>query len=317
MTGVVPVVPGSGRGDIPVPAAGLVRAARRAEAGIGYMLAAPAFLLLVGLILGPSLAVFVLALTDWQFGASSLSFIGLQNFQELVTDPAFRASFVNTVTYVAVVVPGSLVLGLVVALLIEAGPGFRAFYRAVHFLPVMATLAAMAMAWEALLHPTIGLVNQFLGGLGLPKPNWLSDRSLVLSTLCVIGIWQHLGYAMVLFLAGLKAIPRDLYEAAEADGADSILDRFFTVTFPMLGPVTMFLIIIVSLKAFETFDTVKILTQGGPGNASELLLHTLYVESFEFFRTGYGAAMTVVFLIIVVSLTLFQARFLDRRVHYS
>ena len=122
---------------------------------------------------------------------------------------------------------------------------------------------------------------------------------------------------MVLFIAGLKAIPRDLYEAADIDGADRPLDRFCTVTFPLLGPVTMFLVIVVSIKAFETFDTVAILTRGGPGHASELLLHTLYVESFQFFRTGYGSAMTVVFLFVVVLLTLLQARVLDKRTHYS
>ena len=299
------------------PAAVSVARVESTEAKTGYALASPAFLLMVLLLLGPALAVFVIAVTDWQFGSRSLSFVGLDNFQELFADRVFRASFFNTLIYVAVVVPGTLVLGLAIALLIESGSSFRAFYRAAHFLPVMATLAAMAIAWEALLHPTIGLVNQVLGDLGFGRPNWLRDQDLVLPTLCVIGIWQHLGFAMVLFLAGLKAIPQDLYDAAEIDGADGWLDRLITVTLPMLGPVSMFVLIVVALRAFEVFDTVRILTQGGPGTASEMLLHTLYVESFEFFRTGYGAAMTVVFLAIVVTLTLTQARALDRKVHYG
>ncbi|MGY3424588.1 ABC-type sugar transport system permease subunit [Bradyrhizobium sp. F1.13.4] len=122
---------------------------------------------------------------------------------------------------------------------------------------------------------------------------------------------------MVLFLAGLKSIPRDLYDAAEIDGADLWLDRFRTVTLPMLGPVLMFVVIVVALRAFEAFDTVKVLTKGGPGHASDVLLYTLYRESFEYLRTGYGAAVAVVFLVIVVALTLIQARVMDKRVHYQ
>lgn len=290
---------------------------RMAEAVSGYMLATPAFVLLILFMLGPAVAVFVIAVSDWQFGAQTMAFIGLDNFRSMVADPVFRASFINTVIYVAIVVPGTVILGLAIAMLIEAGSTFRTFYRAAHFLPVMATLAAMAIVWEAMLHPTIGLVNQLLGEIGIPTPNWLRDRSTVLPTLAVIGIWQHLGFTMVLFLAGLKAIPQDLYDAAEVDGADSTIDRLFTVTLPMLGPVMMFVLILTALRSFQVFDTVKILTQGGPNNASEVLLHTLYVESFEFFRTGYGAAMTVVFLVIIVTLTLTQAKILDKRVHYS
>src|SRR5262249_7807356 len=157
----------------------------------------------------------------------------------------------------------------------------RRFYRAVHFLPFMATLAAMSIAWEALLHPTIGLVNQTFRAIGLPTANWLRDEATVLPVLGVISIWQNLGFAMVLFLAGLKSLPQDLYDAADVDGADSVLDRVRTVTLPLLGPVTMFVVIVVALRAFQVFDTVKVLTQGGPGKASEMLLHTLYVESFE------------------------------------
>ncbi|WP_246777069.1 carbohydrate ABC transporter permease [Microvirga sp. VF16] len=281
------------------------------------MLAGPALVLLVGLFFLPVFAVVGIALTDWQFGARTLSFVGLANFHEVFADAGFRASFLNTILYVALVVPGTIVLGLVIALLIESGQSCRAFYRAIHFLPFMATLTAMAIAWEALLHPTIGLVNQTLAGLGIPSANWLRDEGTVLPVLAVIGIWQNLGYAMVLFLAGLKAIPQDLYDAADIDGADRWLDRLTTVTLPMLGPVSMFVFIVVALRAFETFDTVQILTQGGPGHASEMLLFTLYRESFEYLRTGYGAAVAVVFLVIVVALTLIQARVMDKKVHYQ
>lgn len=175
----------------------------------------------------------------------------------------------------------------------------------------------MAISWEALLHPTIGLVNQSFATLGLPVANWLRDETTVLPVLAVIGIWQNLGYTMVLFLAGLKSIPLDLYDAADVDGADHWLDRLRTVTIPMLGPVSMFVVIVVALRAFETFDTIQILTQGAPGHSSEMLLYTIYRESFEYLRAGYGAAVAIVFLAIVVALTLLQARVMEKRVHYQ
>ena len=287
------------------------------EAILGYALFGPALVLLFALQLIPGAAVFLVALTDWQFGAPDLSFVGFENFIALFADPTFRVSLGNTVLYSLVVVPGTVALGLLLALAIEGSGALKPLYRAAHFLPVMATMAAMALAWEALLHPTIGMVNQLVGVVGIGPRNWLHDPDLVLPVLMVLGIWQHVGLTLVLFLAGLKGIPRDLYDAADVDGADGPLDRFLSVTWPMLGPVTMFVVIIIALRAFELFDTVKVLTKGGPGTSSEVLLHTLYVESFEYLRTGYGAAVTVVFLVIVLSLTWLQARVMDRRVHYQ
>lgn len=294
-----------------------VRRHRLLEAITAWALAGPALVLLVVLFFLPAVGVFLIALTDWQFGASSLSFVGLANFREVFADEDFRTSLANTVIYVLIVIPGTVLLGLGIALLIESGKSLRTFYRAIHFLPFMATLSAMAIAWEALLHPTIGLVNQTLAALGVPTANWLRDENTVLPVMAVIGIWQNLGFAMVLFLAGLKSIPQDLYDAADVDGADVWLDRLRTVTIPLLGPVTMFVVIVVALRAFEAFDTIQILTQGGPGHASEVLLYTLYRESFQYLRTGYGAAIAVVFLTIVVALTLIQARVMDRKVHYQ
>ncbi|PJG51479.1 ABC transporter permease [Bradyrhizobium forestalis] len=300
-----------------IPATPPARAPAVAQTLVAWGLAGPAVFFLLVLFLLPVTGVFVIALSDWQFGARSLSFVGFANFREVFVDAGFRASLLNSVVYVLIVVPGSVILGLMIAVLIESGRSLRSFYRAIHFLPFMATLAAMAIAWEALLHPTIGFVNQALAVIGLPTANWLRDENTALPVLAIIGIWQNLGYAMVLFLAGLKSIPQDLYDAADVDGADLWLDRLCIVTLPMLGPVSMFVVIVVAVRAFEPFDAVKVLTQGGPGHASEMLLYTLYRESFEYLRTGFGAAVAVVFLAIVVTLTLVQARIMGNRVHYQ
>jgi multiple sugar transport system permease protein len=292
-------------------------AKRSGENGLGWLAVSPALLLLIGLLFGPVAAVMFFSLTDWQLGSVTFHFIGTANFRTLFTDPTFWKALRNTLVYAALVVPGTVLLGLVVALLIEASPGLRGFYRATHFLPVMSTMSAMAIVWGTMLHPTIGLVNRALGAMGISSVNWLRDERTALLALAVIGIWQGFGFAMVLFVSGLKAVPQQLYDAAAVDGADGVLDRLRIVTLPMLGPVTMFVVILTATRSFEVFDSVRVLTQGGPNYASEVLLHRLYTESFDFLRMGYGAALTVVYLAIVVLLTLTQARLLERRVHYS
>jgi multiple sugar transport system permease protein len=289
---------------------------RSREATLGWLAVSPALALLIGLLFGPAVAVILFSFTDWQLGSASVHLVGLANFKTLFADPVFWKALTNTCVYVAIVVPGTVGLGLLVALLVEASPGLRAFYRAAHFLPVMATLSAMAVVWGTLLHPTIGAVNQALAAFGIAGVNWLRDEGTVLLALAVIGIWQGFGFAMVLFVSGLKAVPRELYDAAAIDGADGTIDRLRLVTLPMLAPVTMFVVILTASRAFEVFDSVRVLTKGGPHYASEVLLNRLYSESFDYLRTGYGAALTVVYLAIVVGLTLTQARLIERRVHY-
>ena len=280
-------------------------------------LAGPAAALIVVFLLAPLVCIALLSLTDYQLGASTLRLVGLQNYNEMFGDRVFRRSLENTLIYVAVVVPVSVGLGLGAALLIEAGASLRAFYRTVFFLPVMATLIAMAIVWEFALHPQLGLVNLTLKWAGFAGLDWLQDRRVVLYTLAGIGIWQSVGFNMVLFMAGLQGIPKDLYEAAAVDGVSSAWERFRTVTWPMLGPVSLFVVVITAIRSFQVFDTVQVMTKGGPNRASEVLLYTMYSEGFEFFRSGYAAAVTMVFLAFVLALSLLKTWFLDRRVHYA
>jgi multiple sugar transport system permease protein len=293
------------------------RRRRRREALAALGLAGPATLLLFLLLLGPTLAVVLLSLTDWQFGARTLRVVGLANYAELFGDRVFRLSLRNTLIYVAITVPMSVVLGLGIALLIESRASLQGFYRTVYFLPVTATLIAMAVVWEFLFHPNIGLVNLLLARVGVVGPHWLNNPSTALFALAAIGVWQSLGMNVVLFLAGLKSVPRDLYDAASVDGADGAFERFRRVTWPMLGPTLMFVLVIMAIRSFQVFDTVAVLTQGGPVKSTEVLLYTMYTEGFTYFRSGYGAAVAVVFLAFVLALTLIQARILDRRVHYA
>jgi multiple sugar transport system permease protein len=257
-----------------------------------------------------------LSATDWQFGAKSLRLVCLDNYVALARDRVFWVSLSNTLVYVAVVVPASVLLGLATALLIEASPAGRSWYRAVYFLPVTATLIAMSVVWEFILHPSVGLLNLALEAVGIQGTDWLKNSRTALYSLCGIGIWQALGLNMVLYMAGLTAIPADLYEAAAVDGVASPWERFRRVTWPMLGPTSLFVMVITAIRSFQVFDTVQVLTEGGPNKATEVLLHTMFREGFGFFRTGYASAVTVVFLAFVLGLTLLQARVLERKVHY-
>jgi multiple sugar transport system permease protein len=291
--------------------------AERHEARNALILSAPALILLLLFIVLPVAGVVFLSFTDFELGYSGFKFVGMENYTELLTDRTFRQSLWNTTVYTAIVAPVSIFMALGLAMLIEAEGIGRSFFRTAYFLPVASLLVAMATVWQYLFHPTIGPVNQFLALLGLPGPNWLGSAGTVLYSLSIIGVWQSVGFNLVLFLAGLTAIPRELYSAAEVDGAKSAFDRFRLVTWPMLGPTTLFVTTISIINAVKVFETVKTLTEGGPNKSSEVLLFTIYQEGFVYLRVGYASALTVVFLAILVVLTFIQYRVQDKQVHYA
>ena len=283
-------------------------------AGCGF--AVPAFILLLLTNLVPLAALLYLSFTNYELGAIDTRFLGLDNFHKALGDPVFRRSLGNTFAYVAMVIPGAVGLGLLIAVLLHRRKRTRSIYEVIYFLPVTSTLIAMATVWQFILHPALGPVNGALRALGFGEIAFLSEPAYVLPTLAAIGIWQLVGFNMVLFLAGLSAIPRDLYEAAEIDGCRSGIDRFLTITWPLLGPTTMFVIVTTSITAFKVFDTVAVMTRGGPMGASEVLLYAIYLEGYQYFHMGYAAALTLIFLAFVLLFSIFQTFVLDRRVHY-
>jgi multiple sugar transport system permease protein len=310
-----------------------------------YVFVAPAVVLMGLLLIAPVFIAAILSFTDYSLGADGFSWVGLKNYIDLFTRARYRQMLLTTGTYVGVVVPLSVALGLGAALLIHSLRRFGALYRTVYFLPVMAALLAMAIVWEFALHPTVGLVNQLLAsGCGgwvervlswgwLPGvdgatawyptacregfPLWLGDPDLALGTLCFVGIWQAFGFNMVLYLAGLTGVPRDLYQAAAMDGATDAWDRFRLVTWPMLGPTTVFVVTITTIRSFQVFDTVEALTQGGPAQSTYVMMYALYEKAIGQNLVGMGSAITMVFLVFVLILTILQRHFVERKVHYS
>lgn len=284
---------------------------------LGTMLSLPAVFLMFLLLIGPLCVVALMSFTDYSLGDEEYSWVGGATYAEMFGDTTFRKAIRNTLIYVAVVIPGSIGLGLAAALLIESLTRGKAFWRAVYFLPVMSTLIAMAVVWEFMLNAKFGMISQLLMLFGVEAKSWLQEPATALPALCLIAIWQAMGFNMVLFMAGLTAVPRELYHAAEIDGARSAWDRFLLVTWPLLAPVTMFVAIITAIRSFQVFDTVHVLTKGGPDNASMVLVYQIYQEGFEFFRSSYAAALTIVFLFFIFALTLIKVFGIERKVHYK
>ncbi len=305
---------------------------------------APAVILMAVILILPVFVAGILSFTDYNLGSPSFEWVGWKNYEALTKYRSYNKMFTASLTYVLVVVPVSVLLGLGAALLISSVRFGGDFYKAIFFLPVMATLLAMAIAWEFALDPVVGMVNDFLRNgcdvgwwhslltgswLGLNPadswygnscvermPNWLGDRKYALSTISFIGIWQAFGFNMVLYLAGLTGVPRDLYNAAEMDGANSAWERFRLVTWPMLGPTHVFVVTITSIRSFQVFDTVEALTRGGPSKSTYLMVYAMFEKGVKQNLIGMGSAITIVFLAFVLMITLTQVYFVNRRVHY-
>jgi multiple sugar transport system permease protein len=284
-----------------------------AQRRAGLVLSAPAATLLVIILLLPSSAVLLLSLTDYTLGEGAPEFVGLASYKAILSDPVFRSSARNTAVFVGLVAPASIGLGLLFALLIEARTILKRWYRTAFFLPVTATFVAMATAWEVLLHPTFGLFNTVLSFAGLEKIRFLSDPAVALFAIAGIGVWKQVGYNMILFLAGIATIPPELYEAASLDGAEQGWRRFLLVTWPSLRPVTLFVVVITLIRALSEFETVAVLTGGGPVHATGVVLFELYEEAFRFLKIGTGSALAVLFLAFVAALSLIQTAVAERR----
>jgi ABC-type sugar transport system permease subunit len=183
------------------------------------------------------------------------------------------------------------------------------------FLPVAATMAAMAVVWRFIFDTNFGILNDILGLFGIRERAWLTSDSTAMTAVILVGIWSNVGYAMVFFWAGLSNIPVELYEAAELDGGTPVRN-FFYITWPLLSPTTLFVIIIITVRAVNSFDIVKVLTNGGPVKSTQVLSHFLYQNGFQFFDTGYTSGIAIIFFLIILLITWLQM-LLEKWVHYN
>lgn len=283
------------------------------DAITGLVFLAPALIILLTFNIYPIFYTAYLSLTDWNMMSPWKDFVGLQNYVELAQSSTFRLAFKNTIAFMLSQVIVALALGLFIALLLN-GPK-RDLYRLAVFSPTVVSVAAVAILWTWLFEPDYGPLNAVLRLVGLPTPRWLGDAKWALPAIMIMNIWKNVGYNAVVFLSGLQNIPRDLYEAAELDGATG-WRRFRHITFPLLSPTTFFLTTVTIIWSFQVFDSVNIMTQGGPNRSTSVILFYFYTQTFRFFRVGYGSAAVMVMFFIVAIVTFIQNRMSKRWVHY-
>jgi len=277
---------------------------------------APALVVLGLFFFVPVIAALLLSFTDFDIYAiadiGNLRFVGLDNYLALLRTPLFWKALANTVWFVVLGVPLSIVTSLATALLLDSKLArFKGFFRTVYFAPVVTTLVAVAVIWRYLLHTKYGLVNWALGGIGIAPVDWLGDPRWSMPAIVIFAVWKNFGYNMIIILAGLQTIPGELHEAARIDGA-SAFQRLLHVTLPGLAPVLLVVSILTMAGYFQLFAEPYVMTQGGPVESTVSILYFMYEQGFRWWNLGFASAIAVVLFLIMFALTLVQLRVSER-----
>jgi ABC-type sugar transport system permease subunit len=270
-----------------------------------YLFIAPVVLLFGIFRVVPSVQTLLYSVYRVELLKGRFTFIGLENFQELLVDPSFHRAASNTLIYVLVIVPVSAGLGLLFAVLFDARFPLRDLFKAIYFAPMVTSTVAAAVVWWWLYNPQFGLFNVVLRLLHLPTLPWLMSSHTALASVIIFSVWKSLGYNMVVYLAGLQAVPTEFLEAAKIDGAGGF-QRFLRIVFPLLAPTTAFLLIYNSIQAFQVFDQIFVLTSGGPAGATNVVVLDLYRQAFERFNFGYASAQAMVLFLLTLGVTVLQ-----------
>jgi multiple sugar transport system permease protein len=270
-----------------------------------YLFVAPVLLLFGVFRVVPAVQTLLYSVYKVELVRGRFTFLGLENFQALLADPGFRKAAVNTLVYVAAIVPISAALGLGLAVLFNTRFRLRELFKAIYFAPMVTSTAAAAMVWWWLYNPQFGLFNVLLRLVGIPDQPWLMSSRTALVSIIIFSIWKSLGYNMIIYLAGLQAIPAQFYEAATIDGAGAPA-RFWRISVPLLAPTTTFLLIYNSILAFQVFDQVFVLTGGGPAGATNVVVLEVYRQAFERYNFGYAAAEATVLFVLILGVTVLQ-----------
>lgn len=290
------------------------------QRGLPSGLVATAFLLpsLLGLLLVrvfPMIAALGIGFTDWQL-ISPPRWVGLANYIDLFSRPEFWQALLHTLTYIAGYVPTVMTLGFVAALAMNVPRRGLSVHRVAFFAPVVSSWVAVSIIWKWLLNPVYGPVNQFIGWLGLCQPGWMLDPSWAMPSVIIASVWKDIGFVMVLYLAGLQNINPELLEAAEIDGANRWA-RLRRIVIPLLSPTTFMVVALLLINSFQVFEQVWIMTEGGPGGATTVLVERIYRHAFRYFRMGTASAYSWVLFAIVLAVTILQLKLQKRWVFYQ
>jgi ABC-type sugar transport system permease subunit len=294
------------------PTAGAPRWRSLREALTGYGFAAPYLLLFTVFLAAPIVASLVISFTDFSLGAiddpADAQFVGLQNYRDLAADEKFRSAAVNTAYFVAAGVPLTMAAGLAAAVGLNSQVvRFRTLFRVGYYTPVVMSIVAIAVVWRYLLDVDVGLLNNALEAVGLPRVAWLSTPGLAMPSIILIAVWRNLGFAMVIFLAGLQGIPQETSEAARIDGAGR-WQEFRHVTLPLLRPTLAFVAVVTSAGYLQLFEEPFVMTGGGPVDRTISVAMYMYEQGFGFFNLGYAGAIAYVLFVAILVLTVLQLR---------
>lgn len=234
-------------------------------------------------------------------------FIGLKNYIDLIHDPIAWQVTGNTIVYTLLTVPVGMVLSLLLAVALDQKIALRRFYRAAFFMPSIVSMVVVSIVWQWIYNPEYGILNYLLGFIGISPKKWLIDESTALLSIAIVGIWKRLGYDMLIFLSGLQGISTNYYEAAMLDGA-SKWQQFRYITLPLLTPTTFFVFVMAIINSFQVFDQVMLMTEGGPGRSTSVLVHYLYQNAFQYFNMGYACTLAYLLFFIIMILTAFNMR---------
>ncbi|MCR5289365.1 MAG: sugar ABC transporter permease [Treponema sp.] len=276
---------------------------------VAYSFIMPNFLGFAVFTLGPILFAVYLAFTQWN-GSGAIKFIGFKNFINLTQDTLFLTALKNTLVYCIATVPLTVICSLFLAVMLNQKIFARNFFRTVNFFPYVASLVAVAVVWNMIFNPAKGPVNQLLMMLGVNEeslPRWAADKDWAMFTVILFSVWKNSGYYMIIYLAGLQGISAQLYEAATLDGCNK-WQQFRYVTLPQLRPTTFFVIVMLTIQSFKVYDQIYMITQGGPGSSTLVLVYHIYNTAFIDWDLGYASAVAMVLFLLVLIVTLIQFR---------
>ncbi|WP_332634334.1 carbohydrate ABC transporter permease [Halalkalibacter flavus] len=280
-----------------------------------YAMIAPSVIIFCLFFIYPIFYMIYLSVFDWNFVSLTKDFVGFGNFSSLMDEREFIEVMRNSAVYTFLTVFFTLSISLLLALWLNKQGAVYSFVQGAIFSPHIISLVSISMLWLWLMDADYGLLNWFLGLVGIPSVTWLTHPDKALFSLILVAVWKGIGFNTLVFIAGLQSIPKDMYEAAQLDEANWFR-IFYKITLPMLSPTLFFLAVISMIGSFQVFDTIAIMTQGGPINSTNTFVYYIYENGFRFFKIGYASAAGVVLLIVISLLTIVYFRLLARRVHY-
>lgn len=279
----------------------------RSETLAGFLFVSPMLIGVFVLVLVPIVATLALSFADWNFiqGWNGIKWVGFENFRKLLDDSMFIRSVRNNLIFL-LAVPVYMLISMVLAVLIDRYVYLKGYFKVAYFMPYVSNIVAVAVVWMVLFQPSYGPVNEVLRTLGFSHPpKWLADPHYALVSIMMITVWISIGFNMIIYIAGLQSIPRDLYEAADIDGANA-WTKFARVTFPMLSPTSFFLLVTGIISTFKVFDLIAVTTLGGPIGSTSLMVWYLYDQAFNNLKIGYASSVAAVLFLFVLLITIGQ-----------